>query len=89
MMKLILSHIRNTKRHTVRKGLFVKNWKIALVNFSTKTLFTAFGLWPEFEVQIAVSLSLNEVSMWHYMNDIDTSSVPFHVVFSVELLKCL
>ena len=41
MMKLILSHIRNTKRHTVRKGLFVKNLKIALVNFSTKTLFTA------------------------------------------------
>lgn len=44
MMKLILSHIRNTKRHTVRKGLFVKNLKIALVNFSTKTLFIAFGL---------------------------------------------
>ena len=114
MMKLILSHIRNTTRHTIRKGLFVnpftakcsqsqistkvpnfifenfdkqiapcestgrelsfewshhrissidskvrvtlqnplkhsgservKNLKIALVNFSTRTLFTAFGL---------------------------------------------
>ena len=44
MMKLVLIHIRNTTRHTIRKGLFVKNLKIALVNFSTKTLFTPFGL---------------------------------------------
>ena len=63
MMKLILSHIRNTTRYTIRKGLLVKNLKIALVNFSTKTLFTPFGLSPEFEVQIAVLLTLNEVSM--------------------------
>jgi len=38
MIKLILSHIRNTTRHTIRKALFVKNLKIALVNFSTNFL---------------------------------------------------